>query len=547
MRVRGLVVPVAVLVGMLVGMLGLPQVAEAAQTPVRVKVIGAQTYGGLPVFVGSTSTPGLTVTGVTCSRLTGDVPITRTLKARQPYKIAGGTCSGGTLSDPNYVIAGYDGSAFSVYRAPLSFTADDQTKVYGQPNPELGYTITGFVNRQNASLVEGQPVIGTSAKKGSPVGAYPISISAGTLRVRGDNYYFTFVAGTLQVTPKRVAVGVGGAQIYGDAPAFLASTGVPGLTVTGATCTRLSTGQSIAPTLPVGTDYALDPASCSGGVLSDPNYAIASYRSSYFRVWKATLQVVATDASRTYGYGNPPLAYTVTGFQNGDDAADITGAPDLSTTAVVKSNAGSYPISAAVGSLKASNYRFAFVPGTMTVLKKQLKPTADAATRAYGEPNPAFTASYSGFRNGDTAAVVKGAPEFSTTAGPASEPGTYPLTIAKGTLNATNYSFVAFGLGSSTLTVTKAVPVIVTTKMVNGVLSATVSYGSANTPVTGSTITFKVGKSATTACTTATNAAGRAECTVSGATRNSIALSGYTAQFPGSSVVLSGETYQSNR
>ncbi len=540
MRVRRLVVPVA----MVVGMLGVPQVAEAAPTPVRVKVVGAQNYGGRPAFVGSTGTPGLTVTGVTCSGLTNDVAITRTLKALQPYKIAGATCSGGTLSDPGYEIAGYDGSTFSVYRAPLSVKADDLTKVYRQANSALSYTVTGFVNNQNSSVLKGEPTLSTKARRTSRVGNYPISIAAGTLKVPSNNYFLRFLPGVMSVTPKPVAVGVGGAQIFGEAPAFVAATGITDLTASGVSCTSLATGEPIGPTLAVGSDYAVDPASCSGGVLSDANYMIASYRSSFFRVLKATLTVRASDMSRTYGFGNPPFAHTITGFKNDDDESDLTGVPSLSTTAVVKSNAGSYPIDAAVGSLRATNYRFAFVAGTLTVLKKQLTVTAEPATRAYGDPDPTFRATFTGFRNGDSATVLTGVPKFSTTAGPASDPGTYPLTVAKGTLGSPNYTFVGFNLGGSTLTITQGVPAIVTTKMVNGVLSATVTYGAANTPVAGSTITFKVGKSTTTACSALTNASGKAECTATGAARNGIALSGYTAQFPGTSALLSGEKFQ---
>ena len=193
MRVRRLVVPVA----MVVGMLGVPQVAEAAPTPVRVKVVGAQNYGGRPAFVGSTGTPGLTVTGVTCSGLTNDVAMTRTLKALQPYKIAGATCSGGTLSDPGYEIAGYDGSTFSVYRAPLSVKADDLTKVYRQANFALSYT--SRVRQQPELLrLKGEPTLSTKARRTSRVGNYPISIAAGTLKVPSNNYFLRFLPGVIR-------------------------------------------------------------------------------------------------------------------------------------------------------------------------------------------------------------------------------------------------------------------------------------------------------------------------------------------------------------
>ena len=89
----------------------------------------------------------------------------------------------------------------------------------------------------------------------------------------------------------------------------------------------------------------------------------------------------------TYGFGNPTFAHTITGFKNDDDASDLSGVPSLSTTAVVKSNAGSYPIDAAVGTLRATNYRFAFLAGTLTVLKKQLTVAAEPATAGLRRPS----------------------------------------------------------------------------------------------------------------------------------------------------------------
>src|SRR5262249_46601615 len=67
--------------------------------------------------------------------------------------------------------------------------------------------------------------------------------------------------------------------------------------------------------------------------------------------------------------------------------------------------------------------------------------TANNATRFYGQPNPAFTALYSGFVNGDTEAVLAGSPALTTTATAASPPGSYPITASAGTLRASNYSF----------------------------------------------------------------------------------------------------------
>ena len=55
-------------------------------------------------------------------------------------------------------------------------------------------------------------------------------------------------------------------------------------------------------------------------------------------------------------------------------------------------------------------------PQSFNVGKAVLTVTANNASRAYGAANPTFTASYNGFVNGDTPAVLTGAPSLTTTA-----------------------------------------------------------------------------------------------------------------------------------
>jgi streptogramin lyase len=91
------------------------------------------------------------------------------------------------------------------------------------------------------------------------------------------------------------------------------------------------------------------------------------------------------------------------------------------------------------------------VPATLTV-------TADDATKVYGQANPAFSDTITGFVNGDTMAVVSGQAVLGTAATAGSGVGSYAITASPGTLSAANYSF-AFADG--TLTVTSA-PLTVT-------------------------------------------------------------------------------------
>ena len=128
-------------------------------------------------------------------------------------------------------------------------------------------------------------------------------------------------------------------------------------------------------------------------------------------------------ATKVYGAVLPTFTATITGLVNGDQPAVITGAAGLTTAATAASPVGPYPITASLGTLAAPNYAFAFVSGTLTVSAVTLTVTANPATKVYGAVLPTFTATISGFVNGDTAAVVSGAAGLSTTATSASPVG----------------------------------------------------------------------------------------------------------------------------
>jgi len=92
------------------------------------------------------------------------------------------------------------------------------------------------------------------------------------------------------------------------------------------------------------------------------------------------------------------------------------------------------------------------VVNSFTFSKKPLTVRAVDAIRPVSTQNPAFTATYSGFVNGETLATsgVSGAPSCTTTATPQSPAGAYPISCAVGTLASANYTFT---MAPGTLTV----------------------------------------------------------------------------------------------
>ena len=88
------------------------------------------------------------------------------------------------------------------------------------------------------------------------------------------------------------------------------------------------------------------------------------------------------------------------------------------------------------------------MPGALTVDPASLTVKTDDATRTYGAANPAFTASFDGFVNGEGVGDLDGSLGFVTAAGAASPVGTYAVTPEG--LSSGNYA-IAFVPGALTV------------------------------------------------------------------------------------------------
>ena len=170
--------------------------------------------------------------------------------------------------------------------------------------------------------------------------------------------------------------------------------------------------------------------------------------------------------TREYGEENPKIEYSVYG-------GTLTGEPHIYTEASTDSPAKHYEIKCEQGSV--TNDDVVYGTGVMKVTKAPLIITAKSYTREQGEENPVFELSYSGFKNGETEAVLTKAPTVVCEATEASAPGEYSVEVTGGESQNYEISYV-----SGTLTVEPADPVTVTA------VSYTRVYGDEN-PVFGFT------------------------------------------------------------
>ncbi|MGN6399881.1 MAG: MBG domain-containing protein [Flavisolibacter sp.] len=104
------------------------------------------------------------------------------------------------------------------------------------------------------------------------------------------------------------------------------------------------------------------------------------------------------------------------------------------------------------GALLNDNFAITYAVGNLTINKVPLTVKADDLSKRYGDPNPPLTASYLGFKYGETLATsgLTGTPSLTTTAVQTSPIGTYPINIAAGNLLSSNYN-LSFQNGTLTV------------------------------------------------------------------------------------------------
>jgi large repetitive protein len=93
-------------------------------------------------------------------------------------------------------------AAIVIKAAPVAISADDATKIYGQPNPPFTATYIGLVPGDGPDVFDGVLSFETTATNTAPVGSYAVYPGG----VSAYDYVVKFVAGQLSVTPAAAGV-----------------------------------------------------------------------------------------------------------------------------------------------------------------------------------------------------------------------------------------------------------------------------------------------------------------------------------------------------
>jgi hypothetical protein len=108
-----------------------------------------------------------------------------------------------TGSDSNYNLTLVDGS-LEIGKAELVVVADNKTRVYGDANPTLTYSVKGLLGNDNAAVLNSAPVLTTTANLSSSVGSWSISVTANNLT--STNYNVSSEKGEMNITPRPITV-----------------------------------------------------------------------------------------------------------------------------------------------------------------------------------------------------------------------------------------------------------------------------------------------------------------------------------------------------
>ena len=175
----------------------------------------------------------------------------------------------------------------TVTPAPLTITANNQTKVYGAALPTLTVTYTGLVNGDTpatfSSAPNTPPAIITTATASSHVSGNPYSITASG--AVDSDYSISYVAGTLTVTPAPLTVTANNqTMVYGGAVPALTYTytglvnGDSSASFTGSLATAATSSSS------AGSSYAIT----EGTLAATGNYTIGTFTSGMLTVEPTT-------------------------------------------------------------------------------------------------------------------------------------------------------------------------------------------------------------------------------------------------------------------
>jgi filamentous hemagglutinin family protein len=365
--------------------------------------------------------------------------------------IAGASNGAATVYGYQLAAATASANVGSITPAPATVTPNNQVKTYGDPfvfagtefatsglqgGETIGSVILASAGAAPAAHVAGSPyaITGSGASGGTFAPAnYSITYATGNLTVN---------RAALTVTANDQVKAYGGSAFVFNGTEFTSGGLKNGETI--GSVTLVSVGAS--PIAPVaGSPYPIVPSAATGGTFTANDYTI-TYVNGLFTVNVAgiPLTITANNLNKVYGttLAFAGSEFNASGLQNGETIGSVVLASP-GAAAASSPTGGPYaitPSGATGGTFTPGNYTITYVNGQLNVTPAPLTVRADNETRRMGQPNPPFSATYTGFQLGQTPAALTGTLALATAATPNSPPGLYPI-VPSG-LTSTDYAIV---------------------------------------------------------------------------------------------------------
>jgi gliding motility-associated-like protein len=260
-------------------------------------------------------------------------------------------------SGGNYHVTYVNNSSGVITPATLTYIATATTKVYGDANPVLSGTVTGFVGSETqVSATSGTINFSTTATAATGVGNYTITGSGLT----ATNYQFAQDvnnATAFSITKRFVEITADAkTKTYGDSDPALTYQITKGNLVNG----DAFTGNLIRDAGENAVTYIIR----KGDVELTANYNLA-YQTANLIVDKAVLTITVNDAQRCYGANNQTFTISYSGFKYSDGQNSLSTKASVNSNANLQTVAGDYSL--VPSGAQSDNYSFNYINGNLRI------------------------------------------------------------------------------------------------------------------------------------------------------------------------------------
>ena len=288
----------------------------------------------------------------------------------------------GTLyvKDNNYAVEFSSFGQLTIKKIDIVVTADNQTKTYGDADPNFTYTTNiAPVSEFNFGLTRMQ---------GELVGTYLIQY----ISLYNEYYNISYQGSTLTITPRNLVIKADNKiKYYGSSDPSLTYAITSGILVYNNTLTEILSGTLSRQAGETLGNYAIT----SGNLSIDSNYSF-DFIAGTLSIYKQDITIEANPLTKPYNSSDPELTYTI---KQGTLAFDDAFSGQLVRQA--GENIGGYQISQGTLALN-ENYNLIFQNSIFTITKANITVSIPSLEKQYGDNDPVITYSISGnFKQGE--------------------------------------------------------------------------------------------------------------------------------------------------